>query len=162
MLHGKWKLLLLGVLALGSGALAHRVQGPVGLTAASVGAGFGSLLCLLSHLAMRRAQKAGPRLLAASVFLGVATSFLSMGVFVFTLAYLRREWLVTATLTALVIYTTFRLTEAFEVSRILRGKTAETDNTVRDCEGAEQAPNESTDHSAEFSNVVNVSNGAAY
>ena len=162
MLHGKWKLLLLGVLALGSGAIAHRIQGPVGLTAAGVGIGFGFLLCLLGHLALLRVQKAGPRLLAASVFIGVATSFLLMGGFVFTLAYLRREWLVTATLTALVLYTTYRLAEAFEVSRIVR-KGIGPDG--RQDEGRDGGPpaNESTEPpKTEFSSVVNVSNGAAY
>ena len=83
--------------------LCYELDGGVGLAGATCGIVFALVLCLASHFAVWRVRTVAPRLLPSTMLLGVTASFLLMGVFVQTLATVKREILLTATLTALAL-----------------------------------------------------------
>lgn len=114
------KVALLPVVGALGALVAYALEGRVGLMGALVGIGFGGLLAGAGHLLIQRARAASPRLLPATMLIGVATSFLLMAGFMFLVAALRREILVSSTLTALAVYLIYRFVEAFEVSQAVR------------------------------------------
>jgi len=103
--------------------LSLAVGGGTALLGALLGLAVAAVLCGVSAALVARARRSEDKnALLAALLGGIAASFTIMIVFLVFLAYLRRDLLAPAALSAVGAYLTYRFAEALETSRIESGR----------------------------------------
>jgi len=107
-------------------ALSLAIGGRTALLGALLGLAVAAVLCGVSAALVARARRSeNKNALLAALLGGIAASFAIMIFFLVILAYLRRDLLAPAALSAVGAYLTYRFAEALEVSRIESTRAAE-------------------------------------